>query len=103
LESGDRRGFEMANSSGLVQELLETVQRRMETKVLERLNGAEAAGGGVAELIDAVYAEEQSELVSRAAAAEAGGEGVQAEMYRLMRSDLLPQAVAILRGRLRQP
>ena len=52
-------------------------------------------------MIDDVYAGELSELDERAAAAEAEGEKVQAEMYRLMRSDLLPQAVAALRGRLR--
>ena len=91
----------MNDPNGLVRQLLETVQKRMETKVLALLGDADGAAKGVAALIDDVYAGELSELDERAAAAEAEGEKVQAEMYRLMRSDLLPQAVAALRGRLR--
>lgn len=92
----------MPGSANLVQQLLETVQRRLEAKILERLNGAGGGGNGqLVSLIDEIYAEEQVELSDRASAAEQRGETVQAEMYRLIRSDLLPQAASTLRRRLR--
>lgn len=88
------------SQSDLVGQLLETMQRRVEAKVLRRLGDTGAAGAGVAALIDDVCAEERADLATRASDAEESGEKVQAEMYRLISSDLLPQVAATLRSRL---
>ncbi len=90
----------MNDPNGLVQQLLDTIRQRVETKVLTRLDGPGGAAKGLGTLLDEVFAEERAELEARAAQARANGETVQAEMYLLMCSDLLPQAVESLRGRL---
>lgn len=90
----------MNDPGGLVDQLLETVQQRMEGKVLARLRTPEGANRSIPALIDDIAAEESSELAARAKDASANGEDVQAEMYRLMQSELLPHAVKNLRARL---
>jgi chromosome condensin MukBEF complex kleisin-like MukF subunit len=84
----------------LVQQLLDTIQQRLESKVLAQLNGAGGNASGIGALIDAVCTQELAELNTRAAQAEAAGDQVQAEMYRLIGTDVLPQAAAALRERL---
>lgn len=92
----------MNDAGDLVHQLLDSVQQRMETKVLERLRASSDATRGIATLIDEVCAEETLELKALAEKAKTEGQEVQAQMYRLMESDLLPQAAANLRDRLRQ-
>lgn len=89
-------------NDGLVQQLLDTVQKRIEDKVLARLDAKGGASRAIRAVLDEVIAEERNDLAARAERARAGGEDVQAEMYQAIRSDVLPLAADALRRRLQR-